>query len=102
MPDQEFEALTSSIYAGLFNWEGYSLRQIRAMPFLKLQDRERQLYYTLNAPPTTASSSDSITNIVLIHGLGSSSSYYAPVIPKLVDAGYSCLALDSHGAYITY
>lgn len=30
MPDQEFEALTSSIYAGLFNWEGkgYSLKDI--------------------------------------------------------------------------
>ncbi|KAK0762879.1 hypothetical protein N5P37_004402 [Trichoderma harzianum] len=72
------------------------------MPFLKLQDRDRHLYWTLNAPPTTTSSSDdSITNIVLIHGLGSSSSYYAPVIPKLVDAGYTCLALDSHGAALT-
>lgn len=66
------------------------------MPFLKLEDRDRQLYYTLNSP-TTAASSSKITTIILIHGLGSSSSYYAPVIPKLVDAGYRCLALDSHG-----
>ncbi|KAL7796723.1 alpha/beta-hydrolase [Trichoderma ceciliae] len=71
------------------------------MPFLKLQDGDRQLYYTWTASPTASSSSDKITTIVLIHGLGSSSSYYAPVIPKLVDAGYSCLALDSHGAALT-
>ncbi|EHK21081.1 uncharacterized protein TRIVIDRAFT_83633 [Trichoderma virens Gv29-8] len=71
------------------------------MPFLKLQDRDRQLYYTWSAPPTAASSSDKITTVILIHGLGSSSSYYAPVIPKLVDAGYTCLALDSHGAALT-
>ncbi|KAL7939339.1 alpha/beta-hydrolase [Trichoderma chlorosporum] len=71
------------------------------MPFLKLQDRNRQLYYTWSAPPNAVSSSDRITHIILIHGLGSSSSYYAPVIPKLVDAGYSCLALDSHGAALT-
>lgn len=66
------------------------------MPFLKLEDRDRQLYYTLTSP-TAAASSSKITTIILIHGLGSSSSYYAPVIPKLVDAGYRCLALDSHG-----
>ncbi|RFU77999.1 alpha beta hydrolase fold family [Trichoderma arundinaceum] len=67
------------------------------MPFLKLQHRDRQLYYTWTSPPAADSSSDKISTIILIHGLGSSSSYYAPVIPKLVDAGYSCLALDSHG-----
>ncbi|KAL6876868.1 Alpha/Beta hydrolase protein [Trichoderma novae-zelandiae] len=71
------------------------------MPFLKLQDRDRQLYYTFTAPPNAASASKNITNIVLVHGLGSSSSYYAPVIPRLVDAGYSCLALDSHGSALT-
>lgn len=70
------------------------------MPFLKLQDRDRQLYYTFTAPQNGASTADKITTIVLIHGLGSSSSYYAPVIPRLVEAGYSCLALDSHGPYI--
>ncbi|KAH6609113.1 hypothetical protein Trco_002459 [Trichoderma cornu-damae] len=71
------------------------------MPFLKLQDRDRQLYYTWTCPPTAALSSDNITTIILIHGLGSSSSYYAPIIPKLVDAGFSCLALDSHGSALT-
>ncbi|KAM0262166.1 hypothetical protein ACHAQJ_001909 [Trichoderma viride] len=71
------------------------------MPFLKLQDRDRQLYYTWTSSPTAASSSDKITTIILIHGLGSSSSYYAPVIPRLADAGYSCLALDSHGSALT-
>lgn len=70
------------------------------MPFLKLEDRDRQLYYTLTAP-TAAASSSKITTIILIHGLGSSSSYYAPVIPKLVDAGYRCLALDSHGSSLS-
>ncbi|KAL7944998.1 alpha/beta-hydrolase [Trichoderma barbatum] len=71
------------------------------MPFLRLQDRDRQLYYTWSSPSAAASPSDKITTIILIHGLGSSSSYYAPVIPRLVDAGYSCLALDSHGAALT-
>ncbi|KAL7968461.1 Alpha/Beta hydrolase protein [Trichoderma sp. SZMC 28014] len=70
------------------------------MPFLKLEDQDRQLYYTLTSP-TAAASSSKITTIILIHGLGSSSSYYAPVIPKLVDAGYRCLALDSHGSALT-
>ncbi|KAL7807085.1 Alpha/Beta hydrolase protein [Trichoderma gracile] len=71
------------------------------MPFLKLQDRDRQLYYTFTAPQNEASTSNRITTIVLIHGLGSSSSYYAPIIPRLVEAGYSCLALDSHGSALT-
>ncbi|KAK5110245.1 hypothetical protein LTR85_001304 [Meristemomyces frigidus] len=34
--------------------------------------------------------------ILMIHGLGSSSSYYMPVIPHLPD--YRCLALDTYGA----
>ncbi|PTB65787.1 alpha/beta-hydrolase [Trichoderma citrinoviride] len=71
------------------------------MPFLKLQDRDRQLYYNFAAPQNAASDSTKITTLVLIHGLGSSSSFYAPVIPRLVEAGYSCLALDSHGSGLT-
>lgn len=39
--------------------------------------------------------------LLLIHGLGSSHSFWAPIIPGLVEAGFSCLAFDVPGAYST-
>lgn len=35
--------------------------------------------------------------LLLIHGLGGSGAFYAPVIPGLVAAGFSCLAMDTYG-----
>ncbi|KAM5359828.1 hypothetical protein ACJZ2D_014170 [Fusarium nematophilum] len=36
--------------------------------------------------------------LLFIHGLGSSNSFYAPVIGPLVKKGYSCLAFDTPGS----
>ncbi|KAI9896913.1 hypothetical protein N3K66_007935 [Trichothecium roseum] len=36
--------------------------------------------------------------LVLIHGLGSSHAYYAPLVPLLNQRGYSCLAIDTPGS----
>lgn len=35
--------------------------------------------------------------LYFIHGLGASHSYWAPCIPGLVAAGFSCLAIDVAG-----
>ncbi|KAF3763895.1 putative alpha/beta hydrolase [Cryphonectria parasitica EP155] len=35
--------------------------------------------------------------LYFIHGLGSAHSFWSPVIPDLVDAGFSCLAIDVPG-----
>ncbi|KAH0598878.1 hypothetical protein MHUMG1_02990 [Metarhizium humberi] len=36
--------------------------------------------------------------LLLIHGLGSSNSFYASIIPGLVQKGFSCLAFDTPGS----
>ncbi|PHH78054.1 hypothetical protein CDD83_4051 [Cordyceps sp. RAO-2017] len=59
------------------------------MPFLRLD--EQDLYYAW----TRAGDGPAI---LFIHGLGSSSSFFAPIIPSLVDDGFSCLAFDTPGS----
>lgn len=59
------------------------------MPSLRIQDQD--LYYDW-----TRAGDDGLI-LVFIHGLGSSNSFYAPIIPSLVEAGYSCLAFDTPG-----
>lgn len=59
------------------------------MPCLRIEDQD--LYYDW-----TQAGDDSLV-LVFIHGLGSSSSFYAPIIPSLVEHGYSCLAFDTPG-----
>ncbi|KAH8819118.1 alpha/beta hydrolase fold family protein [Xylogone sp. PMI_703] len=61
------------------------------MPFINLSDKT--LYYTRAQPE-----GGSHITLLFIHGLGSSSSFYATIIPRLVASGYSCLALDTHGS----
>lgn len=61
------------------------------MPFVTVNDRS--LYYFLRRP---AASKEALT-LVFIHGLGSSSSFYATIIPYLVEAGFTCLSIDTHG-----
>lgn len=61
------------------------------MPFVTVNDRS--LYYFLRGP---AASKEALT-LVFIHGLGSSSSFYATIIPYLVEAGFTCLSIDTHG-----
>ncbi|KND86858.1 3-oxoadipate enol-lactonase 2 [Tolypocladium ophioglossoides CBS 100239] len=62
------------------------------MPFLRIEDQE--LYYTWT--PST----DGPT-ILFIHGLGSSNSFYASIIPSLVQNGYPCLAFDTPGSALS-
>jgi pimeloyl-ACP methyl ester carboxylesterase len=54
----------------------------------------KPLYYTDNLP----SSSTSKSTLLLIHGLGSSSSFYFPIIPTLTSAGHRVITLDTHGS----
>lgn len=64
------------------------------MPFAQLSDKK--LFYTWR--PAKVGSKQAGTTILFIHGLGSSSSFYETVIPSLVEAGFGCLALDTHGS----
>lgn len=67
-------------------------RSIRPrMPFVTVNDRS--LYYFLRRPEV---SNETLT-LVFIPGLGSSSSFYATIIPYLVEAGFTCLSIDTHG-----
>lgn len=38
--------------------------------------------------------------LFFIHGLGGAHSFWSPVIPDLVEAGFSCLAIDVPGAWL--
>ncbi|POR35548.1 3-oxoadipate enol-lactonase 2 [Tolypocladium paradoxum] len=62
------------------------------MPFLQIEDQE--LYYTWTP------AGDGPT-ILFIHGLGSSNSFYASIVPSLVQNGYSCLAFDTPGSALS-
>lgn len=55
----------------------------------------KSLHYTLY--PASASSPSSLT-LIFLHGLGSTSSFYAPIIPLLSSAGHACLTVDTHGS----
>jgi pimeloyl-ACP methyl ester carboxylesterase len=65
------------------------------MPFIAISPYQ-ELYYVLRAPQGAASSG---LTFLFIHGLGSSSSCYATVMPALVAAGHQCLAFDMNGLY---
>ncbi|KAM4065652.1 alpha/beta hydrolase family protein [Hirsutella rhossiliensis] len=63
------------------------------MPSLRIEDQD--LYYDW-----TRANDDGLT-LVFIHGLGSSSSFFAPIIPTLVKHGCSCLAFDTPGSALS-
>ncbi len=65
------------------------------MPFADVNGK--QLYYTLRSADSRHHKSG--LTLLLVHGLGSSSSFYGPVIPHLVAAGFACLAVDTHGMF---
>lgn len=52
----------------------------------------KSLYYTIDEPAQNA-----LATVILIHGLGSSSSYFFPVIPYLVTR-IRCIAVDIAGS----
>lgn len=62
------------------------------MPFVR--DEDHDLFYTW------APAKGDLT-LLFIHGLGSSSSFYAPVTSLLLERGYSCLAFDTPGSGIS-
>jgi pimeloyl-ACP methyl ester carboxylesterase len=63
------------------------------MPYASINSKS--LFYTLC--PSTATTSSSLT-ILFIHGLGSSSSYFKPIVPHVTSLGHNCLTLDTHGS----
>ena len=38
--------------------------------------------------------------LFMIHGLGGAHSFWSPIIPGLVEDGFSCLAFDVPGMYL--
>lgn len=68
------------------------------MPFPPLHkesslDSEKSLFYTTN------SSFNPTKTLLLIHGLGSSSCFYAPITPLLTSSSsVRCIAFDAHGS----
>lgn len=69
------------------------------MPFFTLKSSHK-LYYVLRTP-TGQNVKPSGLVYLLIHGLGSSSSFYGPVMPALLDAGHTCLAYDMYGSALS-
>lgn len=63
------------------------------MPFAQIN--QKKLYYTWS--PGKAGSKQLGITLLFIHGLGSTSSFYATVIPSLLEEGFGCLAFDTHG-----
>ncbi|CAK7228708.1 hypothetical protein SBRCBS47491_006997 [Sporothrix bragantina] len=67
------------------------------MPFITISPSQ-ELYYVLWKPEHAAKSG---LTFLFVHGLGSSSSFYATVMPALVAAGHQCLAFDMNGSSLT-
>jgi pimeloyl-ACP methyl ester carboxylesterase len=65
------------------------------MPSAKINSKS--LFYTLT-PSSSSSPTPLPLTLLFIHGLGSSSSFYAPLVPHLTALGYHCLTLDTHGS----
>ncbi|KAM0346214.1 hypothetical protein ACHAPU_005637 [Fusarium lateritium] len=64
------------------------------MPFLEVENK-RLFYARVDAEKESQASS---TVLVFIHGLGSSHSFYIPVMNQLASAGYTSIALDVYGS----
>ncbi|KAM0247186.1 hypothetical protein ACHAP5_004266 [Fusarium lateritium] len=64
------------------------------MPFLKVENK--RLFYARVDAETESDISGAV--LVFIHGLGSSHSFYIPVMNQLATLGYSSVALDVYGS----
>ncbi|KAK2768871.1 hypothetical protein FQN54_000731 [Arachnomyces sp. PD_36] len=67
------------------------------MPFIEANGK--RLFYTHRTPG--AETSNTGITLLMIHGLGSSHSFYIPLFPYLLDAGFSCLAYDTYGSALS-
>lgn len=65
------------------------------MPFITVDGQ--QLYHKWYRPDA----GNGVT-LALVHGLGSSHSFYATIIPSLVSHGFACLAIDTPGPSSVY
>jgi len=65
------------------------------MPFAQVNNKK--LFYALTAPNRGPAQEPALT-LLCIHGLGSSSSFYAPITPHLTSLDHTVLAIDTHGA----
>ncbi|KAK7421259.1 hypothetical protein QQZ08_010036 [Neonectria magnoliae] len=63
------------------------------MPFLEVNGKS--LFYAKADPSSTTQKE---TTFVFIHGLGSSHSFYIPLMTRLANDGYPCIAFDTHGS----
>ncbi|KAK4542363.1 hypothetical protein LTR36_006819 [Oleoguttula mirabilis] len=66
------------------------------MPFATVNSHEIHFVDTYDTEPQRGNGKPSI---LMIHGLGSSSNYYMPIIPYLTS--YRCVALDTYGAALS-
>ena len=67
------------------------------MPYKEVNGKT--LFYVWKPAKDDGDLKDPRLTLVFIHGLGSSSSFYAPLIPGLAAAGFSCLAIDTYGMF---
>jgi pimeloyl-ACP methyl ester carboxylesterase len=64
------------------------------MPFAQIGSKS--IFYTLTTPD--ASTPKTHFTLLCIHGLGSSSSFYAPITSHLTSLGHTVLAIDTQGS----
>jgi pimeloyl-ACP methyl ester carboxylesterase len=65
------------------------------MPYASINSKS--IFYNLTTPSSSTARSSPLT-LLFIHGLGSSSSFYSPIVPHLTTVGYRCLTIDTHGS----
>ena len=62
------------------------------MPFLTVNDKE------LFTSHVRGTGSDERVTFLCIHGLGSTHSFYSPLVPGLTASGYDVVAYDTYGS----
>lgn len=60
--------------------------------------RQREIFYTVTTPSAPRDASSSAQTIIFIHGLGSTSSFFQPILPYLTSQGHTCIIFDNYGA----
>jgi pimeloyl-ACP methyl ester carboxylesterase len=63
------------------------------MPYANVNSKT--LFFTLSASQSPRASP---LTLLFIHGLGSSSSFFQPLVPLLTSQGYRCLTFDTYGS----
>lgn len=63
------------------------------MPYANVNSKT--LFFTLSASQSPRASP---LTLLFIHGLGSSSSFFQPLVPSLTCQGYQCLTFDTYGS----